>query len=210
MIFQKKFGSRIFHTDTVKDDHDFETPYKVINTGVYLQDYAKYSGGLKIAPGSHKRRCLKVKTFTEGSLMIIKSIFKLNWEQILDVLNLHASVNIPSTPNDLILWNVRTHHSGYAVRLSLFPDVSLPPIIENFIPSFLKIPDNPNREVILSIFTAPSKYTEDYIQKQIEKDRRREHYINNGCLDLEEIRALATQTGITIRNDGYRHAKETS
>lgn len=203
--FPKPFGSRFFHTDTVEDDHDFETDYPIINTGIYMQDYVNYSGMLKIAPGSHVRPCITSRTIKEAVKNIAKQLLKGNLRGVLSILNLHRSVNIPNMPGDLILWGVRTHHSGHGIRLKFFRSWSLPPVIENWIPLFLRLPDNPERNVILSIFAAPSKYLETYIAKQIRKGYRRAHYLNNACLETPPKKILADKLGITIRNDGYRY-----
>lgn len=208
--FPKQFGSRFFHTDTVDDDHDFEIDHPIVNTGIYLQDYSNYSGTLKIAPGSHLRLCVTNKTVKQAIKNILKELIRGNLIGAFNILRPYASVNIPTMPGDMIVWYVRTHHSGYGVRLRFLPNWSLPPIIENWIPSFLKLPDNPERNVILSIFAAPSKYLETYITKQINKEYRREHYLNNACLESDEKKNIARELGVTIRNDGYLLQKHRS
>ncbi len=202
----KKVGSRKFHADTEGDDLEFSHPYPVINTGIYLQDHKNYSGCLKISPGSHKWPCVLTESITQSLKLIIKSLLRGEFKKAYNILNLHKSVNIPSEAGDLIIWYVRTHHSGYGVRLKFFKNISLPPVIENWIPSFLRLPDNPKRDVMLSIFTAPSKYLEEYIRVQINKDRRINHYLHNKCLDSPKIQKMAEEAGIVIRNDGYYRA----
>ncbi len=204
----KPFGSRFFHTDTVDDDNNFDIDYPIINTGIYLQDYINYSGTLKIIPGSHLRPCLTSKTIKQAIRNILEQILKGNLKGVWSVFNFHRSVNIKSVPGDMIIWYVRTHHSGYGIRPKFFPNWSLPPIIENWIPQFLRLLDHPERNVMLSIFAAPSKYLETYIQKQIEKGYRKEHYLNNACLESEDKKALAKKVGVTIRNDGYLRVRD--
>src|SRR3990167_214142 len=205
--FPKPFGSRFFHTDTIDEDNNFEIDYPIINTGIYLQDYINYSGMLKIVPGSHKRPCTTSMTLIHALKNIVKKLLKLDIKGAIGILNLHKSINIPNQPGDMIIWNVRTHHSGHGVRLKFFRNLSLPPVIENWIPNFIKLPDNPERNVILSIFATHSKYLETYISKQIIKDYRHNHYLNNACLDSSDKKELAEKMGIAIRNDGYHLAK---
>ena len=208
--FPKSFGSRFFHTDTIDDDQDFNTIYPIINTGIYLQDYVNYSGTLKIIPGSHTRPCTTSRTIHGAFKSIAFSLIRGKLKEILNILNFHRSVNIPTMPGDMIIWYARTHHSGYGIRPRFFPHWSLPPVIENWIPAFLKLPDNPERNVMLSIFAAPSRYLETYIRKQITKTRRKDHYFNNDCLESEEKKNLAEKVGVTIRNDGYHYVKEST
>jgi len=199
---------RFFHTDTVDDDYDFNNAYPIINTGIYLQDHKHFSNSLKIAPRSHKRRCITSKSFVDVVKNAVSCIRKGDWEGLGYVLSVTPSINIPSMPGDLILWYVRTHHSGYGVRMRFLPNISLPPIVENWIPSFLRLPDHPERNVMLSIFAAQSKYLDAYIKKQIAKGYRKDHYLNNECLESPELQEQAKKLGITIRNDGYHYVKD--
>lgn len=199
---------RFFHTDTIDDDYDFTREYPILNTGIYLQDHANFSNSLKIAPRSHTRKCITSKNLTDVVKNSLTCIKKGDWKGLLGVLSITSSINIPSKPGDLIIWYVRTHHSGYGIRLKMFPNVSLPPIIENWVPDFLRLPDHPERNVMLSIFAAPSKYLDAYIKKQIVKGYRRDHYLNNGCLETEEMKKRAKELNITLRNDGYRYATD--
>ncbi len=205
--FPKSFGSRFFHTDVVDDDMDYTHPYPIINTGIYLQDHIHYSNALKVIPGSHTRPCVTSKTISGAVKNIVLAIIKGNVRDAWRILNLHRSVNLPSQAGDLLIWYVRTHHSGYGVRPKFFTNWSLPPVLENWIPRFLRLPDNPDRDVMLSIYAAPSKYLEPYLLKQIKKGYRHEHYIGNSCLESSEVQELARSQGVTIRNDGYVYAK---
>ncbi len=201
-------GTRFFHTDTVNEDGDYETEYGVINTGVYLEDHTAWSGGLKIRPGSHLRPCITNKSVKEVLKKIAKSLIRLDFKGFWQLVQPQRSINVASMPRDLLLWSVRTHHSGYSVRPNFAPSWSLPPTIENLIPSFLRLPDNPERNVMLSIYGAPSKYFENYMKHQIRKAHRKEHFLGNACLEDAELQRAAKALGVEIRNDGYRYAMD--
>lgn len=204
----KRVRSRFFHTDTVDEDGDYATEYPVINTGMYLQDHIAWSGGLKIMPRSHTRPCVTHKTVVELVKNITKRLLRLDISGAWQIVAPRHSINIPTMPGDFIVWYVRTHHSGYAVRPRFFPNLSLPPIIENWIPSFLRLPDNPERDVILSIYAAPSKYFESYLNAQVRKAHRKEHFLGNWCLESDELTRQVAALGVTIRNDGYHYARD--
>ncbi|MCI0542524.1 hypothetical protein L0Y69_02075 [bacterium] len=195
---------RGFHTDVIDDDGDFTVEYPIVNVAIYLQDHINFSNGLKVSPGSHVRPCIKTLTLTEAFKKIVRAVIRGNFADILTILNLHRSVNIRSTGRDLIVWYMRTHHSGRFRRLKWFPNLSLPPVIENLLPAFLCLPDNPQRDVLITKFGRAGPYFDAYVAKQIVKDRRRAHYQNNGCLDNADKKTLAAQVGVTLRNDGYR------
>lgn len=206
----KPFGSRFFHSDLIGiEDGNFDRECPIVNTGVYLQDQTNFSGSLKLIPGSHTRPCITSKTVREALKNIANLLLKGDLGGAFSVLNLHRSVNIASMPGDLIIWYTRMHHSGYGVRPFLFPNWSLPPVFENWIPAFLRLPDNPRREVMLSIYAAPNPYLESYIENQIRKGYRRTHYLNNKCLEEADVQALAKAQNVTIRNDGYKYALQT-
>lgn len=204
----KPFGLRFFHTDVVNDDGDFATEYAVLNTGMYLEDHTNFSGGLKIRPGSHMRYCTTNKTLKEFWKNLMKRILMVDFAGAWGLVFAGRSVNPDLMPGDLLLWWVRTHHSGYAVRPRLFRSLSLPPIIENWLPSWARLPDNPDRNVILSIFAAPSKYLETYMTHQKRKSHRRAHFLGNACLESDEVMRIATERGVIIRNDGYAYAQD--
>jgi hypothetical protein len=201
-----RFGLRFFHTDVVGDDGDFATEYAVLNTGMYLEDHAHFSGGLKIRPGSHQHLCVTHKTLKEFLKDLTKRILMLDFGGAWGLVFAGRSVNPDLMPGDLLLWWVRTHHSGYAVRPRFFRTLSLPPIIENWLPRWARLPDNPERNVILSIFAAPSKYLETYMKQQVRKSHRKAHFLGNACLEEDDARAVAREMGVTIRNDGYTYA----
>jgi hypothetical protein len=57
--YQVGVGDRGFHRDGVDRVYpigsDWDDDYKIIRIGVYLQDHDKFSGGLKVQAGSHKK-----------------------------------------------------------------------------------------------------------------------------------------------------------
>ena len=112
--FQVGEGARGYHKDngdrTNQNDPDWQGIYPIIRFGVYLQDHTKYSGGLKVRVASHNT----VST-TEG-----------------------RSVFVDTAIGDVVVWNLRTSHSGNAVRLKLFPEVTMDSRIEKRIPAWLK------------------------------------------------------------------------
>lgn len=93
---------------------DWLSEYTVLRMGIYLQDYSSTSGGLILRDKSHN-------TVSRWSGKI---------------------VNVKSSPRDLIIWNLRTTHSGNAKRLKAFPSLDLNPYVCKVLPEglFLKAP----------------------------------------------------------------------
>jgi hypothetical protein len=77
---------------------DWQGPYTIIKVGIYLQDHAWHSGGLAVRDRSHNT----VDT------------------------TLGHPIAVPSKVGDVIVWYLRTTHSGYVSRLRLVPKVVLP------------------------------------------------------------------------------------
>ncbi|GEM_PF-809509 len=86
-----------FHKDNAdrSDDNapDWKGPYTQIRFGVYLQEHARHSGGLRVIAGSHN------------------SVSNPSGKR----------VNLRTRVGDLIVWNLRTDHTGAATLLRLLP-----------------------------------------------------------------------------------------
>jgi hypothetical protein len=166
-------GARGFHKDNVDRSDgtgpDWQGDYTVLRIGIYLQDHARHSGGLKVRRRSHRY----VSRHRGGSL------------------------NVDSERGDLVLWNLRTSHSGNAVRLKGWPGLSLPPRVETRIPSFLRVPPQDERMAIFCTFGAPGAFVDRYIEDQVKREDSREHW-RRSRVD-ESLRELATRRGIEIR-----------
>lgn len=119
-------GAMGFHKDNPdREDQgapDWRTPYSLIRIGVYLQDHAWYSGGLAVRDRSH----LTVKR------------------------NKGRPLAIPTQIGDLVLWSLRTTHSGYATRLKALPQVFVPIPIVKMLGSF-----NLARKYLLPVLFRP-------------------------------------------------------
>jgi len=87
-------GAIGFHKDNADKDDAFapdwhESEYPVIRVGFYFQDYGQWSGGLGLRDGSHKTAsCLKGVPFAA-----------------------------PTAPGDMVIWSLRTTHSGFVAGL---------------------------------------------------------------------------------------------
>ena len=88
---------------------DWQSKYSVLRIGIYLQDYTEKSGGLILRDKSH--------------------LYPTRWKG--------KVVNVKSSPRDLILWNLRTTHSGNAKRLTLLPNLDLNPYVCKLMPNFM-------------------------------------------------------------------------
>lgn len=102
-----------FHKDN-PDRHkptgpDWDTnDYPCIRMAIYCQDHAKHSGALALRDKSHNYRDPK-----KG-----KAFF------------------VPSEPGDVIVWSLRTTHSGNSMRFNLFPELVINPHLYKYIPKF--------------------------------------------------------------------------
>ena len=205
--FPNRFGSRSFHTDAAFEPGNFNEFYPILNTGFYLQDYRKHSGGLKLIPKSHRRECITIRTVFEGIKKALSFLVRGNFTQARNTFDFSPSVNIENSPRDLIIWSTRTHHAGYAVRLKLFPKISIHPVFENWIPTFLTKPTPPERDVILTIYGAPGEIFEKYLAIQVRKAHRKDFFLAS-TLGTPALQKIATRAGITIRDDGHVYASD--
>lgn len=146
--YQVGVGDRGFHRDMADEiingkstriygnGPDWTEDYKLIRVGVYLQDHDKYSGGVKLEKGSNKLPFYKGKR-----------------------------VLADTKAGDVILWDLRTFHSGNCVRLKGFPNLPLGRRIENLLPNFLKISEPGLRNSVFMVFGADNMHLHRHIQK---------------------------------------------
>lgn len=95
-------GAMGFHKDNPDREDpeapDWQSPYNVIRVGLYLQDHAWHSGGLAVRDRSH----LAIDT-RKG-----------------------RPIALPTNAGDVVIWSLRTTHSGYATRPRVFPNIFIP------------------------------------------------------------------------------------
>lgn len=136
--YQVGIGDRGFHRDSVDRvfpiGPEWADDYHMIRIGVYLQDHDKYSGGLKVQKGSHK---------------------KATGERVL----------LDTKAGDVVLWDLRTYHSGNSVRLKVFPKLPLGCRIENRLPSFLIKTEQITRMSCFMVFGLKSEHLNRHIEK---------------------------------------------
>ena len=152
-------SARKFHSDSRADDFDFQKTYSIYRLGIYLQDTNHYSGGLKVREKSHKRLCVDHGTFFEGLYRFVKYFQRY---RKFTPISFTFGKNIETKAGDLVVWNMRLHHSGHAVRLKFFSKFSLPPFVENWVPKFLVKPEQDKRCVLFFAFGGASDYLDDY------------------------------------------------
>lgn len=198
------FRSRHMHNDSKNDDFDFSKPYPAVRVGLYLQDHENFSEGLKLRPGSHKKYCIDKNG--------VKRAFNF-WKRTRNLSALYTgrSINVPSRPGDLLIWNLRTHHSGYAVRVKGLKNHSFHPWIEDRIPAFFHHQSDIERYVIFASYGAPSGYFEDYIKNRVQRPDKRKYWIecSKNRFDAPEIQEVARVKGVTLRTDGIDYVLKT-
>jgi hypothetical protein len=198
-------NGRFFHVDSKPDDFNFSVDYGIINTGIYLSDHKNASGGIKLIPGSHKYRVSKKNQFKYTFIHAFVFLKRLEIFNFFCCLFFGYSVNLDTLPGDFVIWNTRCHHSGHFRRLKLLNSISIYPFLENILPDFFFLKEPKSREVILTIYASKeSPYINNYIENQIKKERRKNHYLNNE--NIEKIKKNIA-SDITIRNDGYFYWK---
>ncbi|HST56602.1 MAG TPA: phytanoyl-CoA dioxygenase family protein [Solirubrobacteraceae bacterium] len=134
-------GERGWHRDNVDrrrwrrgpDWH--EGPYPLIRCGLYLQDQARHSGGLALRPGSN------------GPGLVRPTRPKL----------------VAAQAGDLVVWELRTVHSGEVVRMRGLPRVPLHPRVQTLLPEGLRVPEGRERIVLFMTFALPGPDLDRYL-----------------------------------------------
>jgi hypothetical protein len=201
------FGDSTFYANSRFDRHmhndargDVEDPsrstYSILRMGLYLQDHAFHSNGLKVRPGSHRRVFWNVRNGLRlmgvGGSRLSVSAFRPTWYY-----------NAPTEPGDLVFWNLRTHHAGHAVRLRAVDGFALPPSIEHLVPARFARPMPKDRFAIFSSWGRQSPELDAYI-KQLGYSPHYRDYWQRSTFDSQESRAAFAQQRIAVRDDVLR------
>ena len=168
---------RGFHKDnTCRDDPshaDWLTPYTLVRFGIYLQDHAEHSGGVKVRRGSHLSADV-----TTGEI-----------------------VDVPTTTGDVVVWSLRTTHSGHAMRLRGLPWPKLQPRFEARLPEVLARPEPCTRAAIFITYGTNDAHLERYVQKHANLVTYPENYLYKSWLyskrDADFI-PRAMKRGVTV------------
>lgn len=172
-----KPNRRIFHTDAREDyKNPRESVYPIFRLGIFLQDHKNFSGGIKFRTNSHKRiisNKLALKNLITG---------KGFHNDIRVYFNNGKIVNARTELGDLVVWNLRTEHSGGAVLPKFNNDLAFLPKIDQYLPNFLKLPEHEKRMSIFYAFGEESKELDDYVD-----------YKKNNINDLEHRNSLSNE-----------------
>lgn len=170
-------SQRGFHKDnTNRDDAthaDWQSTYGLLRMGLYLQDHSEHSGGLRLRVGSH----------------------------------LHADVTtgrsyaVPTKPGDVVIWNLRTTHSGHAVRIKGAPGAALQPRVEFRLPQQLRIGEAELRAAIFVTYGKRGLHLDNYLHKHTDQSTYPDNYLlrtwehSDGRAAVSE---RATRAGVEI------------
>jgi hypothetical protein len=153
-----------------KEAPDWQSTYSILRMGIYLQDYEMHSGGLILRDKSHN--------------------YVSRWKGKI--------INVRTNPGDLVIWNLRTTHSGGAKRFKLFPHWDINPYISRFLPSFLFKPTHGQREALFLSYGKDDHHMKRYIDylktRQYAVERWRAMVITN------EIKQKAAQRGLKLKD----------
>jgi Phytanoyl-CoA dioxygenase (PhyH) len=145
-----KNGVRGWHRDNVnrrrwRGGPDWRDPYPLLRCGLYLQDQARHSGGLALRPGSNRLGRVR------------PTLPKL----------------VDASAGDLVVWTLRTVHSGEAVRLRGLPGLPLHPRLQTLLPQRLRLPDDGERIVLFMTFARTGALLDHYLEYLKSRDYMR-------------------------------------
>ncbi|TLZ68376.1 MAG: phytanoyl-CoA dioxygenase family protein [Methanobacteriota archaeon] len=168
-------GPRGLHRDSTNRvallGPDWEGEYPLLRMGIYIGDFTRNSGGLKIVPRSH----LPLIPFAPPVFMrILKRLTRFLTPPFRLARKLVAvfqgGFDVPSQSGDLIIWNFRLLHSGNAVKLKRYPRFALPVWLENAAPESWRLPGNRDRMVMFCAFAREGAHLERYLRARRETD----------------------------------------
>jgi len=149
---------------------DWQSPYTVLRTGIYLQDTSHSSGGLLLRDKSHN-----TISINEG-----------------------RSFNVPLEVGDYVIWNLRTTHSGHAKLFRIFSGFMINPKYYRLIPNFLFVPDKTERAAMFITYGKQDKHLERYLKYLVSRTTGVQ-YLQNSIYD-PKVLAEAEKHGLKVIN----------
>lgn len=209
-FFYCKDPIRNWHTDDPANypTRHLQKDYSLLRVGLYLQDHRDTSGGLKIKSYSHKyftipQYLLAMVSFIKGLLtgkkVALPSPSLIRWG---------TAVNIPNATGDIAVWDLRTKHSPWAVRLKLFPWLSLHPNLENIIPEFLKKPAPKKRSLITASYAGKEDETLSRYFKYLGGRKDYINHWNSSNWDPNQKAEELRDYGISLKMDCFERSRE--
>lgn len=165
--FQIGEGVRGWHKDNRMPDRymfsapDWDGRYPLIRLGIYMQDHTDHSGGLGVRVGSHEPS--RIGRWLSRELPFVGKRVRL--AALSRLANLYGRpISVPTRVGDVVAWNLRTTHSGNAVRLRGAPRIKLPPGIEDRVPRALRVEEERERVACFMTFARPGDHLSRYVE----------------------------------------------
>jgi hypothetical protein len=175
-------GSVGFHKDNPDkfdgNAPDWESPYTIIRLGIYTQDHKKHSGCLALRDSSH----------TVVSTRVGKPFLA------------------PTEPGDVVVWTLRTSHSGFGKRLKGMPNLFIRTGLYRFLPEFLFLPEEKLR---VALFLTYAKSIDNHLERYLQYLKTRTYMVDiwQKSSYTTEIKRKAEQAGLTVL-DLHEEAKQ--
>jgi len=176
-----------------------EVLYPAYRFATYFRNYREYSGGLKVAPGSHLRLYDLDRRFNAAEKVAELPLVPLMIGG--HSLNVHLQpmelYNVPSEPGDLVIFSLRCFHAAGALRFKDRPTLAVLPHVERAVrvkAGSLCSPVPPgSRNAIFFDFGAPSPELDYYIKWRA--------YVGPAELDVVFNYRNVPPSDFLIRND---------
>ena len=159
--------------------------------GIYLQDHKNFSNGLKVFKGS-------CHSFKFGRTLLKKILKEKELRYLFPQRT--KPINVDTMPGDVVIWNLRTCHSGNALRLKYFNKISLKPWAENFLEKYLPdifLTSEKERAVIFSTFGKMGTPLKNFIKDNINHPEIFSSIKNSNFLE-QEIISKSEKLGLKI------------
>jgi len=149
---------------------DLDRLYPAYRFAIYFRDYRKFSGGLKVAPGSHLRAPKVDAQYNKLEYMkqiprIPLAIGSASVQLPVPPMELY---NVPSEPGDVVIFSLRCFHSAGALRFKHRPTFSLFPAYEKYTqenaPDICEPVAPGTRNTIFFDFGAPADLLDYYVK----------------------------------------------
>jgi len=156
-----------YHTDNADrywKGPDWNGNYPLIRFGIYLQDHSKQGGGIIFGGKTHK-------------FFIQRTLLRVIYQEIIGIFNGNFRY-IPYEIGDLVIWNLRTVHSGNASRIK-FINIPISNRLSKILPQFLQLKCKDIRVLVSGTFGKEGKHLNRYIKYLKTRKYQIEQWLND-------------------------------
>lgn len=141
---------------------DWQGEYPVIRMGIYCENHVEHSGGVALRVGSHRLRPTLLRRLLWGAVHRLRP--RPGVRAHMHAITTGRAIHADTRAGDVVVWTLRTSHSGFAMRPRLAKNLKLPSQLETRLPNAFFLPPERPRVTMIITYGADSEHLDKLIE----------------------------------------------